>query len=278
MDSTSSNDFSSTDTYSDKSSVVSESEFDTDSETEDEEMASSSDSELQELDDVEHDGSELTPLYDGARISVIDSYILMLQYALKHSLTKKAFEELIKLISVHLPTDTNMPKSIYQLKNFFMQIFPEVVATPYQYCKVCHELLTDMRKICSSGCQSAKIGEFIYVPVGPQLKIKLQGNNSLCVYGTITISCLDKHTWDALQKRFKTPRYVDIISDIYDGAEYKKHNFLLNDPTKPGNVSLLMNTDGVAVFKSSKKSLWPIWLVINELPPNERYTINEVCV
>ena len=71
MDSTSSNDFSSTDTYSDKSSVVSESEFDTDSETEDEEMASSSDSELQELDDVEHDGSELTPLYDGARISYI---------------------------------------------------------------------------------------------------------------------------------------------------------------------------------------------------------------
>ena len=61
---------------------MSESEFDTDSEIEDEEMASSSDSELQELNDVEHDGSELTPLYDGAQISVIDSYILMLQYAL----------------------------------------------------------------------------------------------------------------------------------------------------------------------------------------------------
>ena len=109
-----------------------------------------------------------------------------------------------------------------------MQIFPEVVATPYQYCKVYHELLTDTRKICSSGCQSAKIGEFIYVPVGPQLKIKLQGNNSLWNYN---FSCLDKHTWDALQKRFKTPHYVDIISDVYDGAEYKKHNFLLNDPT-----------------------------------------------
>ena len=139
MDSTSSNDFSN-------------------SETEDEEMASSSDSELQQPDDVEHDGSELTPLYDGARISVIDSYILMLQYALKHSLTKKAFEELIKLISVHLPTDTNMSKSIYQLKNFFMQIFPEVVATPYQYCKVCHELLTDTRKITVVVGSQQKLG------------------------------------------------------------------------------------------------------------------------
>ena len=117
MDSTLSNDFLSTDTHSDESSVLSESELDTDSETEYEEMASSSDSELQELADVENGGSELTPLYDGARINVIDSYILMLQYALKHSLTKKAFEKLIKLISVNLPTDANMPKSIHQRKH-----------------------------------------------------------------------------------------------------------------------------------------------------------------
>ena len=37
------------------------------------------------------------------------------------------------------------------------------------------------------------------------------------------------------------------------------------------NISLTLNTDGVAIFKSSKNSLWPVWLVINELPPTERY-------
>lgn len=41
----------------------------------------------------------------------------------------------------------------------------------------------------------------------------------------------------------------------------------------PENVSLLCNTDGVAVFKaSSSPSLWPIWVVINELPPMERFS------
>ena len=52
-------------------------------------------------------------------------------------------------------------------------------------------------------------------------------------------------------------------------AEYKKHNWCMRiarktaklftclDPTKPGNVSLLMKPDGVAVSKSSKKRLGP---------------------
>ena len=45
-------------------------------------------------------------------------------------------------------------------------------------------------------------------------------------------------------------------------------NRFLNNPA---NVSLLVNTDGVSIFRSSKCSLWPIWLVINELPPSQRY-------
>lgn len=36
------------------------------------------------------------------------------------------------------------------------------------------------------------------------------------------------------------------------------------------NLSLLWNTDGVPVFKSSKFSIWPLYFVINELPFSER--------
>ena len=38
----------------------------------------------------------------------------------------------------------------------------------------------------------------------------------------------------------------------------------------PDNVSFLMNTDGVPVFKSSKVSIWPLYLVINELNYSKR--------
>jgi hypothetical protein len=38
------------------------------------------------------------------------------------------------------------------------------------------------------------------------------------------------------------------------------------------NISLTLNTDGISMFKSSAKcSLWPLYLVINELPPQMRF-------
>ena len=37
------------------------------------------------------------------------------------------------------------------------------------------------------------------------------------------------------------------------------------------HISLQMNTDGVALFRSSTFSVWPVCYLINELPPNCRY-------
>ena len=69
----------------------------------------------------------------------------------------------------------------------------------------------------------------------------------------------DPTIWSHLQSRFESSDFRDVL----DG---KEHEFL----SEPGNVSLLLNTDGVSMFKSSNISIWPIWLVINELPPHIR--------
>ena len=45
------------------------------------------------------------------------------------------------------------------------------------------------------------------------------------------------------------------------------HGLLSN----PNNILLLWNTDDVPLFKSSKISIWPIFLVINELEPKLRF-------
>ena len=55
---------------------------------------------------------------------------------------------------------------------------------------------------------------------------------------------------------------------MYDGQLYQKHVAFVSHPA---NVTLLLNTDGVSVFKSSKSTLWPVWLIINELPKRLRY-------
>lgn len=36
------------------------------------------------------------------------------------------------------------------------------------------------------------------------------------------------------------------------------------------NISFTWNSDGVPLYKSSKFTIWPKYLMINELPPNER--------
>ena len=62
-----------------------------------------------------------------------------------------------------------------------------------------------------------------------------------------------------------------MLSDIYDSQLYQA----LAGPQGPladeHNISVILNTDGVEVFKSTKVSMWPVLLMINELPFTERY-------
>ena len=74
-------------------------------------------------------------------------------------------------------------------------------------------------------------------------------------------------------KRFENPP-DGFIHDIYDGCEYRKYvqsGFL--STCNKANVSLTLNTDGINIYRSSKCSLWPVWLQINELPPTQRYIV-----
>ena len=78
--------------------------------------------------------------------------------------------------------------------------------------------------------------------------------------------------YERLQYRFRqNRRSTDNIEDIYDGLVYEKHfknyGFLAN----PDNISFFWNTDGVPLFKSSNISIWPIFLIINELEPSLRF-------
>lgn len=77
---------------------------------------------------------------------------------------------------------------------------------------------------------------------------------------------VDPKTWAALQERFKRGD-VHGMKDMYDGVGYKQHAEYLSHPA---HVSLLLNTDGVAIYRSSKVSIWPVWAVVNELPPTLR--------
>lgn len=68
-----------------------------------------------------------------------------------------------------------------------------------------------------------------------------------------------------MQHRFHRIVNNNVIADIYDGSIYKYwlNNGFLRDPR---NISFSWYTDGIPVFKSSKVSMTPFFLTINELP------------
>lgn len=63
------------------------------------------------------------------------------------------------------------------------------------------------------------------------------------------------------------------ISDINDGKLYKETNILQHR-----KITLTLNTDGIQVFKSKNKSLWPIQFIINELPVHKRFQSKHILV
>lgn len=87
-------------------------------------------------------------LYEGAQISILLSYLLIFQFVINHSLSGKAFTELLQLLSIHLPRDAKLPSSAQKLKSFFADLFPDVTPVTYGYCSQCLALLPSPLSTC----------------------------------------------------------------------------------------------------------------------------------
>lgn len=63
---------------------------------------------------------------------------------------------------------------------------------------------------------------------------------------------------DSTARAFQRCSVSEVIQDVFDGDEYKKHMPFLSEPN---NISLTCNYDGVAMFRSS---------TVDELPMKKR--------
>ena len=77
--------------------------------------------------------------------------------------------------------------------------------------------------------------------------------------------------YQSIVERKRKVCQLQALSDLSNGRVCKalasKDGLLANERS----LSFTLNTDGVVVFKSTKYSIWPVLLMINELPFSERY-------
>ena len=221
------------------------------------------------------DSGLFEPLYQGSDMSSFDYHTRLIEFTLKHHLTKQGYKDLLVLVARTLPTPNIAVKSEYVMRKYFHGVLCETPkVTGHHYCSNCHHLFdsNDPMLQCPNKC-NAKTDRFVLCDLALQLKNMLSGMyHILFLNFSICFLDLDPYVWKAIQSRFNQKRKDGTLSDVYDGEEYKKLSapggFLSSE--FPANVSFCMNTDGVALFKSSLTEIWPLWLVINELPANMR--------
>lgn len=80
---------------------------------------------------------------------------------------------------------------------------------------------------------------------------------------------LESGSWEKLSHPTKRTQ-GDSIGDIYDGSKWKEMEKRGWFKTAQ-DIGLILSTDGGALFKSSKVEAWPVWGVVANLPPSERY-------
>lgn len=91
---------------------------------------------------IEERRSDLNPpvvgnvnIYVGAQISYLEGLLLLLRFFLVHALTKRSFEDLLRLVGLFLPSEAKgtLPSSEYMLKRAFVKAFPHVPGRKISY-------------------------------------------------------------------------------------------------------------------------------------------------
>lgn len=83
-----------------------------------------------------------------------------------------------------------------------------------------------------------------------------------------------------LKGNFNSTDYTENLSDIKDGNIYKS---IYNSNLKSGLNSnavytFTLNTDGISFCEKSNISIWPVFLVINEIPVEKRFCVENIII
>ena len=194
------------------------------------------------------------PLYPGAAITLGTFMLLLAVFCTKHSIIGDGVQQLLQIISLVLPNEHKLCTTLYAYKKYFKNLKNPLVY--HYYCKHCMANIEDLTKdkcdnnFCQQPFDKTDKTYFLEMPIINQLK------NMFSVDGF----------FESLQHRFKRTTARGTYADIYDGILHKNLSKDDGPLNSPNNISFTFNTDGAPVFKSSNVSIWPIYLVVNELP------------
>jgi hypothetical protein len=199
-----------------------------------------------------------TPVTEG------DAMLMCLALGMRHNMTWLAIIDILKLINILFDREVVHATKYYLMKYFEVG---QESTNIHIYCPVCQAYLGTKETIAEEQILHCDCGEEVK-PFG----------QSASYFVSVNLKCQFRKLMETagvadeiMTYRFQRKKVNDeAIEDIFDGAEYKKLSGNGELLSSPYNFSVTMNTDGMALTKSSKSSAWPIFLYVNELSPQNR--------
>lgn len=179
----------------------------------------------------------------------------LMAHFIKHKISFECLESTVKLMNEMPGTTVKLPATKYKLMKWFKSRC-SIECQYHIFCEQCKIYIE---------CSSEKTDKWICVGCGTELRIC---ETNYFVYFKLEDQLkqiLHRH-WDEIQTYNRTIINDDCenIKDAYSGS--------LNQAKVQQNILCLMvNTDGISLKKSNKKSVWPVQIICNFLPPHLRY-------
>lgn len=195
----------------------------------------------------------------GVNISKGELLLLIMKYCIEHNLSQTAISDLLKLINMIFHKNI-LPDSRY----FIDKLFNKSDYVEYHaVCPKCNSYLgtydrRSMRpenKSCEV-CQTTVVVNdstfknfFIIMNPASEIKALLEANETY--YNHV----VNERIYEK-----------GVYKDIYDGGEYRKLIKTVQNDSKNSYATISFNSDGSPVFESSTYAIWPIQIMVNELP------------
>ncbi|XP_036141154.1 uncharacterized protein LOC118647030 isoform X2 [Monomorium pharaonis] len=261
------------DTYSDGSFTDEGNiEYDTDEDSVMHDANEVHDSEHEELPDNENNDDN-SIMFETSALTISDVMLMITAICVRFNLSyeiRKAIVDLIKCLAG--PQFKTWSMSKYTLKKKYDP--PKNVLSYTFFCNLCKALLLgpisklDFKnqfvscKECQQKHKLTMQSQYKFVYIDLQFQLKKLLSNSFIQQSVIEYihHCAEKRNADGNVT----------LNDISDSVLYKS----LSSKYSGGSDYLLtynFNTDGMPIFNSSKKSSWPLLLILNEMPPSLRF-------
>ncbi|XP_008213154.1 uncharacterized protein LOC100678713 isoform X3 [Nasonia vitripennis] len=197
---------------------------------------------------------------DPVNVSKGELLLMILKFSMNNNLSVTGMTNLFKLINTIFETSI-MPNSRYLADKLFN---PMDKAEFHAVCPNCTAYIGKFGEIENvRNCRICTLELDLSNPSNTSYFILLNPSSQI----KDIISIYQDHYEYVIKERVREP---NSISDVYDSKEYIKFVDSLPEQDKSNYISAVFNTDGANKFKCSKYSIWPLFLMLNELPKQER--------